>query len=238
MTTSTTQATKTARKPRSDKGQPRAPRSTPEQIAVAAKNEKARKAASKKALHAALKAKSTSSEPVLTQAQPVEPDAQFAARQAEYAKNAREAIWLDFCAEKGVDPQGGDPVRSVYGEEFATYLAAQGFNPDGTPNTGLPGTAKPRYNGPMLALRRAAVNYVKPANGNPCNGDELATLLGELPRERVVRVLLGALGLSHNPYVHLNPGQQSMNLRNKARHAVKDGLITLAVVRGAIAANP
>jgi hypothetical protein len=227
MTTSAqATTTKTARKPRSDKGQPRAPKSTPEQIAIAAKNEKARKAASKKALHAALKAKSASSEPVLTQAQPVEPDAQFAARQAEYATNALAALRVDFLALMPED------------QTWEQFVAAQGFNPDGTPNTGLPGTAKPRYNGPMLALRRAAVNYVKPANGNPCNGDELATLLGELPRERVVRVLLGALGLTHNPYVHLNPGQQSMNLRNKARHAVKDGLITLAVVRGAIAANP
>jgi hypothetical protein len=34
------------------------------------------------------------------------------------------------------------------------------------------------------------------------------------------------LGLPGNPYLTLNPGQQSMNLRNRLRHAIRNGFVT------------
>lgn len=91
-----------------------------------------------------------------------------------------------------------------------------------------------KYSGPMLILRDAARHYVKPKNGNPCCGDELSQLCGEYNREVVVKALILALKFAHNPYAHLNPGQQSMNLRNKTRAALKSGLITMNDVKTAL----
>ena len=93
---------------------------------------------------------------------------------------------------------------------------------------------KTKYSGPMLILRDAARRYVKPKNGNPCCGDELSQLCGEYNREVVVKALILALKFQHNPYAHLNPGQQSMNLRNKTRAALKSGLITMADITTAL----
>ena len=95
-------------------------------------------------------------------------------------------------------------------------------------------TTKARYAGPMLALRAAARSYVKPANGNPCCGDRLAETCGAYTREVVVQGLIAALGLPGNPYLHLNPGQQSMNLRNKARQALKSGAVTIEQIETAL----
>lgn len=92
---------------------------------------------------------------------------------------------------------------------------------------------KPRYNGPMLALVTARKTYVKAANGIQCNGDELAVVCGAYEREHTVRALIVALKLPGNPYTALNPGQQSMNLRNKARYALKAGTLKLADVKAA-----
>ncbi len=92
------------------------------------------------------------------------------------------------------------------------------------------------YCGPMLALRAAAKGYVKGKNGNPHCGDDLATLLDGLTRDQVVGVLIIAMKLPGNPYPHLNPGQQSMNLRNKARGQLKNGLLKSDDIQGAIVA--
>lgn len=89
---------------------------------------------------------------------------------------------------------------------------------------------KTGYTGPMLALRRAVVNYVKAENGQPCCGDDLAQVCGRYTREQVVAGLIVALQLPGNPYAHLNPGQQSMNLRNKARTALKNGTLTTSQI--------
>jgi hypothetical protein len=89
------------------------------------------------------------------------------------------------------------------------------------------------YTGPMLALREAAKTYVTGKNGNPHCGDWMAIALDGLTREEVVTrlgALLFAKGIttSVNPYIGLNPGQQSMNLRNKARGAWNKSLLTAA----------
>lgn len=111
------------------------------------------------------------------------------------------------------------------GVDADTYIAEQ-----------LAETPKSGYVGPMLALRTAVKKYVVAPNGQPCCGDDLAEICGAYPREAVVAGLVAALGLGSNPYLHLNPGQQSMNLRNKARTALKSGIVTADQIRTALAA--
>lgn len=81
------------------------------------------------------------------------------------------------------------------------------------------------YTGSMttLADRVAAGQYVKGKNGQLRSSDEVALALEIVPAKQVVPVVLNILGLTTNPYVHLNYGQQSMNLRNKLRGAIKAG---------------
>lgn len=100
-------------------------------------------------------------------------------------------------------------------------------------------SAKPAvdgYDGPMLALRHRAKQglYTKAANGQLCCADPLALKLGSLPPEGVIRACIVALNLPANPYTHLNIGQQSMNLRNKLRHALKTGVFGFGVVAEAV----
>ena len=79
------------------------------------------------------------------------------------------------------------------------------------------------YTGPMLRLRERLTEgaYKKAANGQPCCGDRVATLLGALTPAQVIRACIVAMALPANPYTHLNVGQQSMNLRNKLRGCFK-----------------
>jgi hypothetical protein len=96
-------------------------------------------------------------------------------------------------------------------------------------------STKSRYTGPMLALRDASKRgvYKKAANGQPSCGDDVAQILGALKPEFVIRACIVALALPGNPYLHLNIGQQSMNLRNKLRGALMRGDFGLGVVREA-----
>lgn len=155
---------------------------------------------------------------------------QVAARKAEEAANALKAMEQDYNATMAPAPAANHP------EAFHAWLADQGFAPDGTV---LPvvETKKPRIVDelhPMYPLVVARRHYVKAKNGNECNGDKLAVALGGLTSAQVVTVLIAALKLESNPYHHLNQGQQSMNLRNKARTAVKNGLLTMAEIVAAI----
>lgn len=92
------------------------------------------------------------------------------------------------------------------------------------------------YTGPMLRLRErlAAGAYSKAANGNPCCGDEIATILGQCTPQMVIRACITAMALPGNPYAHLNVGQQSMNLRNKLRGCMKRGEFGIGVLREAV----
>jgi hypothetical protein len=87
----------------------------------------------------------------------------------------------------------------------------------------------------MLALRERAKRgvYQKAANGQPSCGDEVAQILGALVPIQVIRACIIALNLEGNPYLHLNIGQQSMNLRNKLRGALIRGEFGMGVVREA-----
>jgi hypothetical protein len=174
-----------------------------ETIAMQAKVEKQRKAASKKALKAATTPKVV---------KPSKPEPIAKSADAKKAEHAAYVAALRIDAEAlGVDPD--------------TYVAEQ-----------LTDTPKSGYIGPMLALRTAVKKYVVAPNGQPCCGDDLASICGAYPREAVVAGLVAALGLGSNPYLHLNPGQQSMNLRNKARTALKNGVVTADQIRTALAA--
>ena len=178
------------------------------EIAANATAEKARKAASRKALKEALKDVTANpteqTEQALVEAV-IDHKAQDAANALATAKADAEAtgVTLDvMLADMGIDEQGFPVVAP-----------------------------KGKYTGPMLVLRQAAKGYIKTSNGQPCNGDVLALALGSLTREQVVATCIAVLAIPGNPYLHLNPGQQSMNLRNKVRHALKNDLTSIAAIR-------
>jgi hypothetical protein len=126
--------------------------------------------------------------------------------------------------------------HEAYLQALREDAAALGRDPDEYIAEQLVEPAKQTgYVGPMLALRAAAKGYVKGKNGNPHCGDDLASLLDGLTRDQVVGVLIIAMKLPGNPYPHLNPGQQSMNLRNKARGQLKNGLLKSEDIQAAIA---
>jgi len=183
-------------------------------IKAQAAAEKARKAASKKALREATKTRQPDKTTVPTLA---EPPARFDHR-AEDAANALKTAAADAKAT---------------GITLQAMLEAMGIDAHGYP-IAVPDKARPKYSGPMLALRAAAKGYATPANGNACCGDPLAAVCGDFERKTVVAGLLDALGLKANPYAHLNPGQQSMNLRNKTRAALSDGRVTMAQIKAAL----
>lgn len=84
--------------------------------------------------------------------------------------------------------------------------------------------------GKMAALRDAKKSYVKSATGQLRSTDELAEALDAVPPTNVVKLALQVLALDANPYERLNVGQQSMNLRNKLRGAIRHGRVTIADV--------
>lgn len=92
------------------------------------------------------------------------------------------------------------------------------------------------YAGPMLVLRErlAAGAYQKAVNGQPCCGDAVATILGTLKPQQVIRACILAMNLPANPYAYLNVGQQSMNLRNKLRGCFKRGEFGMGVLAEAV----
>jgi len=199
---------------------PKVPTFTKTQVAQAVKADDAKRRARAASKRAAKKAKSDAEahddERARAEALQKQYDADQAQREAEN-RTAEEAAWTEDAIALGRDP--------------AEYILEQRVV-DPEP------TGKPRkeatYFGPMLALRSASKSYVKAANGILCNGDDLAQAVGALTREEVVTVLQTALKLESNPYAHLNPGQQSMNSRNKARQAIKAGTLTMAEVRALV----
>ena len=90
----------------------------------------------------------------------------------------------------------------------------------------------------MLPLREVRKHYVRaPGSGHLVNGDALAAVFAELTVEQIILVCMQILALERNPYEHLNRGQQSMNLRNIIRGAIRREDITVeevAKVRDAI----
>jgi hypothetical protein len=95
------------------------------------------------------------------------------------------------------------------------------------------------YTGSMsaLAARVAQGAYVKSANGQLRSTDELATALDGVSATDVVRMGLDLLKLEENPYAALNIGQQSMNLRNRMRGAIKKQVLAIADITAYIERN-
>ena len=217
---------------------------TKQQIALALRAEKERESAIKaekreaaktaRALAAAekaAKAKAAESERVSRETE----------RAAENAKNALAALRVDYEA-------GFEDGRPSDDYTFEQFLEENGYNADGTakvdPDDDTPADddGKHHYEGPMLALVHARATYAKAPNGNQMCGDDMALICGNYSRDVVVAGLIRALydakvlTAHSNPYAHLNPGQQSMNLRNKARGAIKAGKIKTDAIKAALEA--
>ncbi len=95
--------------------------------------------------------------------------------------------------------------------------------------------SKRTYVGSMLALadRVKAGVYTKGMTGQLRSNDDLAVALDAVPTDNVIALAMKALHLTVNPYAALNRGQQSMNLRNKLRGAIRaDEGMGLIVVPG------
>lgn len=179
-------------------------------------------------------------QPIKALAPSSETVAKAAKADADRKKASKKALRESLKPTKPV-PQIREKSDEAKAAERAAYIAALrvdaealGVDPDTYVAEQLAET-KTGYTGPMLALRRAVVNYVKAENGQPCCGDDLAQVCGRYTREQVVAGLIVALQLPGNPYAHLNPGQQSMNLRNKARTALKNGTLTTSQIAQALA---
>jgi len=196
---------------------------TAEAIVKNAQAEKARKRESKKALRETLKPTKPARAPKPVAVKTPE---QVQAEQEAYIATLRvdaEATWfasLDAVAQEEVN----NGERHCPEDFVQQYINEQ---LDGVKTPGVVDDSKAKYTGSMLALRDAARHYVTGKNGNPHNNDALARALDGLERAEVVRVLITVMKLESNPYLHLNPGQQSMNLRNKARGQVKNGFLKI-----------
>ena len=175
-------------------------------IVADAAAEKARKAARRKALRESRVAEEQAAKPAAPVRVEPTPD-EIAAKHAADREAYAAALRIDAAA-LGLE---GDAADAYVAESL-----------DPKPE------AKHAYTGPMLILRDAAKHYTKGANGNPHCNDQMAQILDGLNREQVVTLLIKAMKLEGNPYLHLNPGQQSMNLRNKARGQIKNGLLQFA----------
>lgn len=205
-----------------------------EQVRANAAAEKARKAASKaelaKATAARMAAEVIAANPPSTQAEQPVPPAPEADHSAEDAANALVALRVDYDA---LHPEfEGDPAEAPIRPTFEMFLAEQGLDPAGFPLKPVDAKAGP-YTGPMLALKTARLHYTKMDNGILANGDRLALICGKHSRAETVAALIKALKLPGNPYTSLNPGQQSMNLRNRARQAMKRGELTFVEIEAA-----
>lgn len=86
----------------------------------------------------------------------------------------------------------------------------------------------------MAALRDAKQHYIKASNGQLRSTDDLAETLDPVHPLDIVPLVQSLLELGANPYAHLNPGQQSMNMRNKLRGALRHGRITLDQVANVV----
>lgn len=144
--------------------------------------------------------------------------AQERADKLKAAQEERAAKVAAAKAEKEAKAAAAKAEREAKAKELAEKRAAEK-------------AAKPprerTYDGSMLSLsdRVKAGAYVKGSNGQLRSNDDVAIAFDAVPAKRVVPLALEFLGLTaaQNPYAALNYGQQSMNLRNKIRGAVRKG---------------
>ena len=140
---------------------------------------------------------------------------------------AREASKAEKAATQLAKMTATKEEREAAKSQRQARFAA--LNPDGTR----------KYIGSMLALadRVKEGAYVKGVTGQLRSNDELAQILDGVTPNGVIQTAKAVLALDMNPYSHLNVGQQSMNLRNKMRGALRNGVITLDAIRTYVGEN-
>lgn len=140
---------------------------------------------------------------------------------------AREASKAEKAATQLAKVTATKEEREAAKSQRQARFAA--LNPDGTR----------KYIGSMLALadRVKEGAYVKGVTGQLRSNDELAQILDGVTPNGVIQTAKAVLALEMNPYSHLNVGQQSMNLRNKMRGALRNGVITLDAIRTYVGEN-
>lgn len=195
-------------------------------VAVHAQAEKARKAASRKALREA-KAKTA----LVAELEKVDPDAANIVEAAQLL--TRElAQEEDFAAQRRHDNLIAAQLEAAAtGMTLAEACESMGIDESGN----ILEAEKPRYSGPMLALVSARKAYTKGANGNPHTNDAIGEAFSHLPAETVIQLCIELMNLQSNPYAHLNRGQQSMNLRNKLRQMVRAGMLPISHIQATAA---
>jgi len=156
-----------------------------------------------------------------------EREAAKAAREA--AKAAREAAKAAAAAEKQVKAEARASAQAA--KESEKLVKAQARADARAAKEAAVAAQSGVYAGSMLALRDARTRYVKAMNGRLRSTDDIATIFDAVEPKDVVAIALEALQLGANPYTRLNIGQQSMNLRNRLRGALKKGIVTLDAIR-------
>lgn len=143
------------------------------------------------------------------QAKIVEKEAKVAAA----AKKKEEAAKTK--ADKAAEREAASKLSKEQREAKAAAIAEarKAGDPEG----------KRTYFGSMLSLadKVKAGAYKKGLNGQLRSDDEVARILEVVTPANTVKLLMQVLCLTENPYAHLNIGQQSMNLRNKLRGALR-----------------
>jgi len=142
------------------------------------------------------------------------------------ARAEKDKIKADKAAAKKVDQDAKAAERATKKAEREARIAA--LAADGK-----------NYTGSMLALADRVKQgvYVVGATGQLRSNDELAQALDGVSATDVIRVGLDVLKIEDNPYTALNVGQQSMNLRNRMRGAIKKETLTIAAITDYIVRN-
>jgi len=155
-------------------------------------------------------------------------------KSAASAKRIKADVAQQIAAQPQVDHKPSNlTISKLIAEQDKSNAAAITTFINSKDEDGAP--APTGYQGPMKALRDRvkAGKYTKAANGQPSCGDEVAQTLGALEPTEVIKACMIAMDIA-NPYLNLNIGQQSMNLRNKLRGQLKRGEIGMGVLREAV----
>ena len=164
-----------------------------------------------------------------------EPTRQEIAAEKAQAKIAAKAEKLEASAAAKAEKEAAKLAKVTSTKEVREAAKAErqsrleALNVDGTR----------KYIGSMLALADRVKQgvYVKSATGQLRSNDDLAQMLDGVTPNGVIQIAKAVLQLDVNPYSHLNVGQQSMNLRNKLRGALRKGTIELDAIHDYIAEN-
>jgi len=164
-----------------------------------------------------------------------EPTRQEIAAEKAQAKIAAKAEKLEASAAAKAEKEAAKLAKVTSTKEARKAAKAErqsrleALNVDGTR----------KYVGSMLALADRVKQgvYVKSATGQLRSNDDLAQMLDGVTPNGVIQIAKAVLQLDVNPYSHLNVGQQSMNLRNKLRGALRKNTINLDMVHDYIDEN-